>query len=134
MAAWRNRGDALVKVKIYVEGGGDSRGQQVPCRKAFATLLERARPGKAKPSIVACGGRAQTYKDFCSALKHPEPDTFYILLVDSEDPLTTADFWEHVHLRPGDGWPRPTAATDEQIQLMVTCTETWIVADRATLR
>ena len=60
------------------------------------------------------------------------------LLIDSEDPAAIpADplqqqTWEH--LRRRDGWERPPGATDQQVLLMTTCMETWIAADRATLR
>src|SRR5208282_6871148 len=37
------------------------------------------------------------------------------------------------HLQDRDHWSRPNGATEEQVLLMTTCMETWIVADRATL-
>ncbi len=40
--------------------------------------------------------------------------------------------WEHLQAR--DGWAAPVGADDEQVLLMITCMETWIVTDRATLR
>jgi len=39
--------------------------------------------------------------------------------------------WEHLKKR--DGWTRPQGATADQAQLMVTCMETWIMADRTAL-
>ncbi|MBI5879568.1 MAG: DUF4276 family protein [Chloroflexi bacterium] len=53
-----------------------------------------------------------------------------ILLVDSEEPLSLLP-WHHLHER--DGWEQPKGATDDQAQLMVTCMETWLVADREAL-
>jgi hypothetical protein len=55
-----------------------------------------------------------------------------MLLVDSEDPVISPIPWEH--LRQRDGWDRPAGAADDQAQLMVTCMETWIMADPAALR
>ena len=40
--------------------------------------------------------------------------------------------WAHLNER--DGWSKPAEADDEQVLLMVTCMETWIVTDRDTLQ
>jgi Domain of unknown function (DUF4276) len=56
---------------------------------------------------------------------------YAILLVDSEDPLLDSP-WEHLKKR--DGWQRPEGIEDEQVQLMITCMETLIMADRAALK
>jgi len=84
------------------------------------------------PSIVACGGRKQAYDDFCTALRTAKPDDFVILLVDSEAPLGSTS-WEHVRNRPGDGWIKPSGITDDHLQFMVQCMETWFLADRQLL-
>jgi hypothetical protein len=81
------------------------------------------------PRVVACGGRKETYDDFCTALKQDKG--YVILLVDSEESLVH-DAWSH--LRERDGWERPNGAEDDQAQLMVTCMETWVMADREALR
>jgi hypothetical protein len=53
--------------------------------------------------------------------------------IDSEDPLTEVEAtW--AHLKSRDNWDKPEGARDEQVLLMTTCMETWIVAERATLR
>ena len=55
------------------------------------------------------------------------------ILVDSEDPVVDSEKpWGHLKQR--DGWNRPQGADDEQVLLMVTCSETWIVTDRQTLQ
>ena len=55
------------------------------------------------------------------------------MLIDSEDPV--ADIKETwAHLKQRDGWDKPEGAENEQVLLMVTCMETWIVSDRKTLR
>ena len=54
------------------------------------------------------------------------------MLLDSETPVAEIErTWEH--LRQQDGWEKPESAGDDHVLLMVTCTESWIVADRATL-
>lgn len=122
----------MVKVKIYVEGGGETRAQQVPCRKAFAKLLAKAGFSRPLPNIIACGSREMTYRDFVNALRFVATDEYPMLLVDSEAILTTTDTWQHLQQR--DGWARPPGAKTDQAQLMITCMETWIVADRVALR
>jgi hypothetical protein len=50
------------------------------------------------------------------------------LLVDSEQ--TINDFekpWDHLKAR--DKWIKPDQATDDNVFLMTTCTETWLIAD-----
>ena len=54
------------------------------------------------------------------------------MLVDSEDPLDAIEA-TCAHLANRDGWEKPPNAQDEQVLLMVTCMETWIVADRNAL-
>jgi hypothetical protein len=53
--------------------------------------------------------------------------------IDSEEPMADImEAWDH--LKGGDNWDRPAGAEDVQVLLMTTCMETWIVADRASLR
>jgi hypothetical protein len=122
----------VVKVKIYVEGGGDNRRLKTACRQGFREFLEKAADFTGKmPAIVACGSRQSAYDDFCTALKNVRPGDFAVLLVDSEDAVTEDDAWRHLKQR--DNWNRPTAATDDQAHLMVQCMESWFLADRETL-
>jgi hypothetical protein len=119
----------VVNVYIYVEGGGDSHEEHVRCREGFRKLLERSGFSGRMPRIVAGGGRNATFEKFKVALL--DRDRIAILLVDSEDPVTQTP-WAHLNAR--DGWVRPVQAVDNQAQLMVTCMETWIMADQTALR
>jgi len=84
------------------------------------------------PRIVASGSRNSTYDDFRTAHNSGKYD-FVIMLVDSEEPVANRERpW--THLRQRDGWVPPSGTTDEQVMLMTTCMETWIVADRAALK
>ena len=83
------------------------------------------------PRIVACGGRRQAYEDFCTALAQGRRA---ILLVDSEDPVMVQSPWLHLRQRKGDEWPMPDGSTDDDCHLMVQCMESWLLADRETLR
>jgi len=119
------------RVKIYVEGGGNSKELRSRCREGFAKLLGRASFSGRMPRIVACGSRNATFDRFSTAMVGPPSAGHPILLVDSEDPISKPP-WEHLNLR--DKWARPKGASDDQAQLMVTCMETWVMADHDALR
>ena len=112
-----------MKVRIYVEGGGDSRNQKADLRQGFARFFQRAGH---KVSVIACGSRHNAYRDFKNVLKH-HTDSFNILLVDAESPVNAENPWQH--LRSRDNWEQPLATNAEQCQLMVQTMEAWFVAD-----
>lgn len=118
--------------KIFVEGGGDNKTLQTRCREGFKKLLENSGFAGRLPRIIACGSRNEAYDDFKT--EHLAGRTSYVaLLVDSEDPVADNEKpWDHLKKR--DGWDCPDGATDDQVFLMTTCMETWIVADRDGLR
>ncbi len=73
------------------------------------------------------------FDDFKTAHHAAGQGDFVAMLVDSEDPVEDIEeTWSH--LRKRDNWARPDAAADAQVLLMVTCMETWIVADRQTMK
>lgn len=121
-----------MKSVVYVEGGG---GKQLnrTCRMAFGKLFERSGFRGRNPRIVPSGSRNDTYDHFRS--KHDNNDsseTFVTMLVDIEDPVVDIEkTWDHLFAQ--DKWARPVSAIDEQVLLMTTSMETWIVADRVTL-
>ena len=129
MVAGRDRGNALVSIALYVEGGGDSKDLKTMCRRGFRMFVEKAGLKGRMPRISACGGRQNTYESFATALN--VGDRIPILLVDSEDPLTAANRWEH--LRNRDGWARPNGASNDHCHLMVQVMESWFLADRSAL-
>lgn len=124
----------MVKVRLYVEGGGDSRALHAECRRGFRKLLEKAGFQGRMPAITACGGRNAAFDDFRAAVQAAVGHDCPMLLVDSEAPVTgrCRSAWDHLHRQ--DGWERPARADDDQAQLMVQCMETWCVADRGALR
>ncbi|SUS06340.1 conserved hypothetical protein [uncultured Defluviicoccus sp.] len=120
--------------KIYIEGGGDSKELRARCREGFRKLLENANFKDRMPRLVACGGRSQTYQDFSAGLRQAT-NGYTAMLVDSEDVVTDIEKpWDHLQTRANDRWQRPPTATDDQVFLMTTCMETWIVADRRALQ
>jgi len=123
----------VVKIVLYVEGGGDSKFTQRFCSRGFGKLLEKA--GFVRmPHIVSYGGRDQVFnKSFKHAYETKGSTDYSILLVDSEDPIKDGvTAWQH--LRSRDGWIVPKGISEDQAQLMVTCMETWIMADHAALK
>ncbi|MGD0777139.1 MAG: DUF4276 family protein [Candidatus Solibacter sp.] len=124
-----------MKAKICVEGGGDhDKALQTQCRRGFREFFERAGLKDRMPSVVACGGRRRAYDRFRTSHENAGPDDLPILLVDSEAPVAEADPWEHVRLRPDDGWQRPDNASQDQIHLMVQAMEAWFHADKEVLQ
>ncbi|MGH9842758.1 MAG: DUF4276 family protein [Blastocatellia bacterium] len=126
-----------MKVKLYVEGGGDSKEQHARCREGFCKLINNAGFVGRSPAIVACGGRDGAYKKFKTAATF-NVDEYPILLVDSEDPVANPDentdsdsAWQHLKAR--DGWDCPDSVANDQAQLMATCMEAWIMADHRSL-
>lgn len=121
----------MVKSRIFIEGGGNSKELKVECRKAFRQLFEKAGLVRRLPGLVACGGRDDTFADFKTAHGQAAGDAYVAMLVDSEEPMAGPTPWHHLQRR--DDWQKPAGATDDQVLLMVTCMETWIVADRESL-
>ena len=128
MANGRDRGHPLVgEIRIYVEGGGDSKDSRAAVRQGFRIffdqLVEKARKRRIKWQVIACGGRDQAHDDFETALKTHQ-EAFNVLLVDSEGEVQQE---ARTHLRVRDGWPLATASS-EQCHLMVQMME-GIIAD-----
>lgn len=128
-----------MNVKIYVEGGGDSKDLRTRCRKGFRNLIMKSGFRGRMPSIHAYGGRDTTFSVFKTALENCDADTYPILLVDSEEPVNGHGIDPHSdiawsHLESRDHWARPEGSSNDQAQLMVTSMETWIMADQDTLK
>lgn len=83
----------------------------------------------AQPTVVACGGRTQAFRDFSIAVRK-NPNDLCLLLVDSEAPVVDGvSPWVHVRRRVGDGWERPEGVGDEQLFFMAQAMEAWLIAD-----
>lgn len=115
-----------MSIKLYVEGGGESKSLKTACRKGFQSFLEKAGLTGRLPRVVAAGSRRNAYESFKTA--HAHRDETVLLLVDAEGPVTSDGTWQHLQAR--DGWSRPDGATDEQCHLMVEFMESWFLADR----
>jgi hypothetical protein len=118
----------LVKVHVFVEGGGDQEIVSRECRRGFREFFSKVLPKGRQPRITACGSRDDTFDTFKSAIDRGESDVF-ILLVDAEEPWTGKDdVWTHLKQRDPT-WAWPEGVTEDQIHLMVRCMEAWLVAD-----
>ena len=134
MADGRNRGQPMVKeVRIYIEGGGDSKDTKAQLRGGFSNffkeLVQVARSKQIKWNITVCGSRNNAFRDFKNALAD-HPNAFVILLVDSEAPVKQPP-WEHLKSR--DNWDSP-GVDDTHCYLMVQVMEAWFMADIDTLK
>ncbi len=128
-------GDSMVGVTIFIEGGAtgpDSKYLQIRCREGFRKLISKFGLIR-QPSLRACGGRGNAFKDFQNGHRNSKQGAFVALLIDSEDPvIDIEETWQHLQGR--DGWKKPEGATNEQVLLMTTCMESWIATDRQALR
>jgi len=121
----------VVKIRIYVEGGGDQHALKSKCRAGFRMFFEKVLPQGRMPSIIACGSRNKAFSYFCTAIKQHR-NAFCVLLVDSESPIrNSANRWDH--LKERDNWNKPDGANEENIHFMVQCMESWFIADKECL-
>ena len=120
---------------LFVEGaqtGAESRNAKSRCRAAVTNLLEKMGFAGRLPRITACGSRNSSFDKFQTAL--PQfPHDYIAMLIDSEAPISKIDeTW--TQLKENDGWNKPAKVTDDQVLLMTTCMETWIITDKETLK
>lgn len=133
----------MPKFAIYFEGGGHSsttRNLLRPAMNAFLAPLKNAVEAKKgwQWKLVACGGRADTYRDFMTARRQAAAGDVIILLVDAEaqPPAIGQDAagqWitrkiPYLSKRTGDGWDF-TNVDESRVHLMAQAMEAWIVAD-----
>ena len=122
----------MVNVKIYVEGGGDTRELKAKCRMGFSSFFQKVGLAGRMPRVISCGSRQRTYDRFHTAFSNATETDFIIFLVDSEGPVAVdSGAWSHLKTR--DNWDRPDGATDENAHLMVQCMEAWFLADKNAL-
>ena len=112
-------------VAVYMEGGGDSKEGKARLRQGMAGFVRKVVSQK-KPGwkVVACGSRNDAHDAFLNANK-TSPETFNVLLVDSEGPVAQPP---RVHLKQRDGWDL-MEVNEDSIHLMIQIMEAWIVAD-----
>lgn len=123
----------MVRVKLYIEGGGSGQLLDTLFRQAWKQFFEAAGFAGKMPSIVRGQGREQTFDMFKVAVAQTRQGTLPLMLVDSEGQVAEGhSVWQH--LKVSDNWDRPSGATDAQAFLMVQVMETWFLADRELLK
>lgn len=122
------------EIRIYIEGGGDSKNTKASLRKGFSKFLnpiiEILQSKKIEWNITMCGPRNKAFRDFKNALE-AHRDAFIILLVDSEEAVKNQTPWEHLKCR--DDWDAP-GVDDTHCHLMVQTMEAWFIADVEALK
>ncbi|MEP7012805.1 MAG: DUF4276 family protein [Acidobacteriota bacterium] len=112
------------EVRVYVEGGGDSRDSKDAIRKGFRHLFQKVGIGA---QVIACGRRDKAFKDWKLAL-FSHPDAFNLLLVDAEGAVREgSSSWNH--LKTTDPSWQPPLLSEEHCHLMVQVMEAWFIAD-----
>lgn len=118
----------MVKIRIYIEGGGDDNNTKRQIRQGFSNFLKElvdiARNKRIRWQIIICGSRHHAFRDFKNALES-HPDAFNVLLVDSEAAVNKTP-WEH--LKDRDKW-ESLDVDDTHCHLMVQVMESWFIAD-----
>lgn len=120
-----------IKVKIYVEGGGDAKSLKSEMRQAFQCFFKGWGLDGVLPSVVACGSRNEAFNDFKTAVKRQKDEEIILLLIDSEEYPTETSKWSHVAVR--DHWKETEQFREEQLYFMAVCMESWFLSDPATL-
>lgn len=121
-----------MRVRIYVEGGGDSSSLKSECREGFSSFFKKAGFAGKMPSVVACGSRLNAIDKFVNSLSKNE-DVCSFLLIDSED-LLPQDFSDpKIFITNRDLQNNklqfPKNLDSGKIHLMVCCMESWLVCD-----
>ncbi len=122
----------MVKIKVYVEGGGNKKTTSSACRRGFMRFIEKSGLQGNMPEFVAGGSRTNAFSRFAKRSKDAANESEYaLLLVDAEEPVRKPGPWQH--LKDRDDWDRPDGAKDDQCHLMVQAMESWFLADRTAL-
>lgn len=122
-----------MSLSIYVEGGGiRDRDVNARCREGFSEYFKRVAPDKPRPKIIACGGRAQTFQKFMTAIQIARNNEVCAMLVDSESAPTYGHSpKQHLEAAP-DRW-NFADIDSPAVFLMVQAMEAWLLADRSVL-
>ncbi len=125
-----------MKIRIYIEGGVQhNRAQDAAFREAWTVFFKEAglEALRKMPRPIPCGGRNHTIRDYCNAVRLDEPGVLPLLLVDSEHLVKSGhDVWQH--LASSANAKKPKGAGAKDAFLMITCMESWFVADREKLK
>lgn len=123
----------MVRVRLFVEGGGPGELPDKTFRQAWRRFFEAAGLAGKLPKVVRGESRNETFDKFKTAVRKRATNEVVLLLVDSEGPVNPGQSaWQHLFNR--DNWDRPSGAANDSAYLMVQVMETWLLADRGALR
>jgi len=115
----------VTEIRIYAEGGGDSKHAKGFLREGFGEFLRElrlmARQRRVRWHIVTCGSRNAAFSDFRTAQRH-HPQAFNVLL------LIRRRLTPWAHLQQRDGWACE-GVPDAHCHLMTQAMEAWFIAD-----
>jgi len=115
------------EVRIYIEGGGDSKDTKAFLRQGFSVFLSSlvsiARSKHIRWQLVTCGPRNAAFDAFNTSVRQ-NPQAFNVLLVDAEAEVRATP-WDH--LRARDQWN--PGLSDDHCYLMTQAMEAWLIAD-----
>lgn len=139
MAERRNRRKALVKeIKLYVEGGGKGSHKRATIKLQqgfdafFKEIKTAARDKKISFRVIPSSNTQETYKDFMKSVR-VSPESFNLLLVDSDDAVTENETARVFLQKKYRKWNLQTIE-DEQCHLMAQIMESWFIADVSALK
>ncbi|GIX34174.1 MAG: hypothetical protein KatS3mg125_2130 [Lysobacterales bacterium] len=118
--------------KLFVEGGGHGRRQNMQLRRAMSELLRNAGLAGCMPRVVASGNRQNTIDDYGRAKKDGDEA---LVLVDSEQSVppqycgSAAGAFDPWGFLSSLGMKVPPHRSNPDCHLMVECMENWFVAD-----
>jgi hypothetical protein len=113
----------MVKIRIYVEGGGEGKNTKATFRQGMSQFLQNLTGQKV--DCIVCGTRNNAHRSFKNALKS-NSDAIHLLLVDSEDFVRVSSPKQHLIER--DNWDL-SDIDEENIHLMVQVMESWLIVD-----
>ena len=123
----------MVRVSVYIEGGGDSAKLDQIFRIGWRDFFTSAGLTGRLPTVVRCGDRSNAFRRFSVAVREAGDNELPVLLVDSEGPVREGQSALE-HLKHSDGWRPPAGADYNQAYLMVQAMEAWLMADWDALR
>ena len=134
MGERRNRGESLVKVRIYVEGGpkgADADGVRA-FRNAFKQHFQQLHPKLKSLDVISYGSTDQTVKSYAEGIHQFSESCSVALLVDADAPVTAGTPAMHLQAKLDSAKVPQNARAN--IFLMVQCMESWLVTDAAALQ
>ena len=119
-------------IRLYIEGGGDSKKTSTPLRRGFhaffSSIREMATQKRIRFNLIMGGSASETCKDFFEAGR-ANPEAVTLLLLDSDCPVSPAQE-DYLFLRQAHG----CQVSKDSCHLMVQIMEAWFLTDLEALK